>query len=195
MLTKTGLKTSGAGVNVSVCDGSADKMASAAATKTVVETLYNVPNGVRMMSKEVAGLPVTSTNMGVVKTPEDRFTVNTMLRSSSRTVNDDYVDNIVTVAQMCGMRIEMKGTWLPAWPYMAKSKLRPPAKKMYKEKTGEDMREFAVHGGLELGVFSEKNARHGHRYTRLYIRKQTHCYSVDGFGQLRKSLQFHQRVY
>ncbi len=153
---KVELKASDAGVNVTVSDAAADRMLSAKTTKTVAETLYNVPNGVRMMSKEVAGLPVTSTNMGVVKTLEDKITVNTMLRSSSRTVNDDYVDNIITVAQLCGMYVDYKGEWMPAWPYMAESKLRPLAKKMYKEKTGQDMREFAVHGGLELGVFSEK---------------------------------------
>lgn len=153
---KQELKASDPGVNVVVSDAVADRMLSAKVSETVTETLYNVPNGVRMMSKEVEGLPVTSTNMGVVKTLEDKVTVNTMLRSSSRSVNDDYVDNIVTVAKLCGMYVDYKGEWMPAWPYMAESKLRPLAKKMYKEKTGKDMQEFAVHGGLELGVFSEK---------------------------------------
>ena len=48
------------------------------------------------------------------------------------------------------------GDWMPAWPYNAESQMRALAEKMYKERTGEDMVEHAVHGGLELGVFSEK---------------------------------------
>ncbi|MBQ8604887.1 MAG: beta-Ala-His dipeptidase [Oscillospiraceae bacterium] len=153
---KTELKASDAGVNVQVSDCTADRILSATVTKTVTEALYTIPNGVRMMSKEVEGLPVTSTNMGVVKTLEDKITINTMLRSSSRSVNDDYVDNIITVAQLCGMYVDYKGDWMPAWPYMAESELRPLVKRLYNEKTGGEIKEFAVHGGLELGVFSEK---------------------------------------
>lgn len=83
------LAASDPGLTVTVTDAKADKMLSAAVTKAVVECLYNVPNGVRMMNKQVPGLPVTSTNMGVVKTLEDKITVDTMLRSSSKSLNDD----------------------------------------------------------------------------------------------------------
>ena len=141
---------------VTVHDAAADKMLSEAVSKAVVECLYNVPNGVRMMNKLVPGLPVTSTNMGVVKTLEDKITVDTMLRSSSKSLNDDYVDNICTVGKLTGMTDVWVGSWMPAWPYMADSKMRELAKKLYRERTGEEMRELAVHGGLELGVFSEK---------------------------------------
>ena len=141
---------------VTVHDAAADKMLSEAVSKAVVECLYNVPNGVRMMNKLVPGLPVTSTNMGVVKTLEDKITVDTMLRSSSKSLNDDYVDNICTVGKLAGMTDVWVGSWMPAWPYMADSKMRELAKKLYRERTGEEMRELAVHGGLELGVFSEK---------------------------------------
>ena len=147
---------SDAGLTVTVEDAAADKALSAATTTAVVETLYNVPNGVRMMNKLVPGLPVTSTNMGVVKTLEDKITIDTMLRSSSKSLNDDYVDNICTVGKLCGMPEVWVGDWMPAWPYNAGSQMRALAEKMYKERTGEDMVEHAVHGGLELGVFSEK---------------------------------------
>ena len=60
-----------------------------------------------------------------------------------------------TVAAMCGMPKVKIGTWLPAWPYNPTDKMRRLSEKMYKEKTGKDMGEVAVHGGLEVGVFSE----------------------------------------
>ena len=149
-------EASDAGLTIPVADAAADKMLTADVTKAVVECLYNVPNGVRMMNKRVPGLPVTSTNMGVVKTLEDKITVDTMLRSSSKSLNDDYVDNICTVGKLAGMPEVWISDWMPAWPYMADSKMRELVKKMYKERTGKDMVERAVHGGLELGVFSEK---------------------------------------
>ena len=150
------LAASDPGLAVTVRDTAAERMLSAAVSRAVVECLYNVPNGVRMMNKLVPGLPVTSTNMGVVKTLEDKITVDTMLRSSSKSLNDDYVDNICTVGKLTGMTEVWVGSWMPAWPYMADSKMRELAKKLYRERTGEEMRELAVHGGLELGVFSEK---------------------------------------
>ena len=150
------LAASDPGLAVTVRDTAAERMLSAAVSRAVVECLYNVPNGVRMMNKLVPGLPVTSTNMGVVRTLEDKITVDTMLRSSSKSLNDDYVDNICTIGKLTGMTDVWVGSWMPAWPYMADSNMRELAKKLYRERTGEEMRELAVHGGLELGVFSEK---------------------------------------
>ena len=153
---QTELAASDPGLTVTIADASRDKMMSSKATKTIIDTIYNVPNGVRMMSKEIAGLPITSTNMGVVKTHDDKVTVNTMLRSSSHTCSDDYIDNMVSIAKLCGMTGIEYGAWLSAWPYMADSKMRSLAQKMFFERNGKYMKEVAVHGGLELGVFSEK---------------------------------------
>ena len=142
-------------VTIKVRDADAQKALSQSTTKAVTEALYCIPNGVRMMNKAVDGLPITSTNMGIVKTSRDEITIDTMTRSSSKTLNDEYVDVMCTVAAMCGMPKVKIGTWLPAWPYNPTDKMRRLSEKMYKEKTGKDMGEVAVHGGLELGVFSE----------------------------------------
>ena len=182
------LKASDPGLYVEINNAEAGQMMSAKATKTVVDTIYNVPNGVRMMSKEIEGLPVTSTNMGVVKTHADKVTVNTMLRSSSRTCSDDYIDNMVSIARLCGMTDVEYGSWLPAWPYMADSKLREMTQRMYAERhDGERMKELAGHGGLELGVFSEKipgldivtlGCDHGDEHTL------TEWMSISSFGRV-----------
>ena len=185
---KAELHASDPGLVVIVEDSEAKQMMSASATKTVVDTIYNMPNGVRMMSKEIEGLPVTSTNMGVVKTLEDKVTVNTMLRSSSRTCSDDYIDNMVSIAKLCGMTDVEYGAWLSAWPYMKDSKLREMTQRMYAERhNGERMKEMAGHGGLELGVFSEKipgldivtlGCDHGDEHT------VTEWMSISSFGRV-----------
>ena len=171
----------------------AEKMMDAVSTKCVVDALYNIPNGVRMMSKEIEGLPVTSTNMGVVRTKEDRVTINTMLRSSSRSCSDDYIDNIVSVAKLCGLEDVEYGMWLSAWPYMKESKLRELAQRLYAERhNGERMEELAGHGGLELGVFSEKipgldivtlGCDHGDEHT------VTEWMSISSFGRVYTLIQ------
>ena len=45
---------------------------------------------------------------------------------------------------------------MPAWPYDAKSYMRDIYLDLYKSKTGKEAKVNYVHGGLELGVFSEK---------------------------------------
>ena len=187
------LAASDPGLYVEINDAEADRMMSARTTKTVVDTLYNMPNGVRMMSKEIEGLPVTSTNMGVVKTLEDKVTVNSMLRSSSRTCAVDYIDNMVSVAKLCGMTGVEYGAWLSAWPYEAKSELRELAQKLYSEHhNGERMKETAGHGGLETGIFSEKipgldivtlGCDHGDEHT------VTEWMSISSFGRVYRFVQ------
>ena len=182
------LKASDPGLFVEISAAEAGQMMSAGATKTVTDTIYNMPNGVRMMSKEIEGLPVTSTNMGVVKTHADKVTINTMLRSSSRTCSDDYIDNMVSIAKLCGMTGVEYGSWLPAWPYMGDSRLREMTQRMYAERhDGRRMKELAGHGGLELGVFSEKipgldivtlGCDHGDEHT------VTEWMSISSFGRV-----------
>jgi len=142
------------GCCIKVSEAKADTVIVKSASDSIINALYCVPNGVRVMSKEIAGLPVTSTNMGVVTQTEQGVNINTFLRSSSKSINDDYVDHMVTIATMCGMTCTV-GDWLPAWAYKADDKMRDLAAKLYKEQTGKDMKMLAVHGGLELGVFSE----------------------------------------
>ncbi len=187
------LRASDPGVRIEVAPAETDMMMSAENTKTVIDALYLIPNGVRMMSKEIEGLPVTSTNMGVVRTKEDRVTINTMLRSSSRSCSDDYLDCIVTTAKLCGMKDAEYGAWLSAWPYMKESKLREQAQDLYARKhNGERMKELAGHGGLELGVFSEKipgldivtlGCDHGDEHT------VTEWMSISSFGRVYAFIQ------
>ena len=187
------LKASDPDVKWTLEPAEAEKMMDAVSTKCVVDALYNIPNGVRMMSKEIEGLPVTSTNMGVVRTKEDRVTINTMLRSSSRSCSDDYIDNIVSVAKLCGLEDVEYGMWLSAWPYMKESRLRELAQRLYAERhNGERMEELAGHGGLELGVFSEKipgldivtlGCDHGDEHT------VTEWMSISSFGRVYTLIQ------
>ena len=140
------------GIKVNVLPAAAKKAMTKADTEAIVNALFCIPNGVRMMSKEIEGLPVTSTNMGVITQEDSTVTINTFLRSSDKTLCADYVDHMSTVANLCGLKAEA-GPLIPGWKYVADSKMRQLAARLYKEQTGKDMKFVAVHGGLELGVF------------------------------------------
>jgi dipeptidase D len=45
---------------------------------------------------------------------------------------------------------------MPEWSFDPNSVMRATAKAVYKEMTGKDVVEHGGHGGLELGVFSDK---------------------------------------
>ena len=142
------------GLFMSLEDAEAGTMVSGETTEKLVNCLFCIPNGVRMMDVRLPGLPVTSTNMGTVKTLDGRFTIHTMIRSSSRSLDADYADHMCTIAALCGVESAEVGPWLPAWPYMPDSRLRKDANALYREQTGRDMEQKAIHGGLEAGVFA-----------------------------------------
>lgn len=141
-------------VKVKFGDMSSPLMMTDKVSTDIISALYCIPNGVRTMSKEIEGLPIISTNMGVVTQTDSQVIINTFIRSSDKTMNEDYCDTICTISSLCGMRPVAK-TPFPGWKYEANSKMRELATKLYKDQTGKDMEYHAVHGGLELGLFVE----------------------------------------
>lgn len=131
-------------------------MFSAAATRTVIDALYYLPNGVYRMNRAIPGLPLTSSNMGVVSMTEQGVKINIMMRSSSRSVKDDLLEHVTGTARMCGVQQIECSSWMPEWAYCPDSPIRKLASALYEEQTGQPMQEQAIHGGLELGVFCDK---------------------------------------
>lgn len=136
--------------------GKYEKVMSLNASQTIIDTLYLAPNGVYMMNMAIPGLPVTSSNMGVVSMQEDGVNINFMMRSSSRSVKEDQKKKITEIAKLCGVKQIVYSDWMPEWDYNPDSPIRETTKALYKELTGEEMVEHGGHGGLELGVFCDK---------------------------------------
>ena len=150
------IKTEIAAIAGSAEKGELDQMMSLNATKTIVNTLYLVHNGVYMMNMAIPGLPVTSSNMGVVSMKEDGVNINFMMRSSNRSVKEEQKARIIEVAKLCGVQQIAVSDWMPEWSFDPNSKMRETAKNVYKEMTGNEVVEHGGHGGLELGVLCDK---------------------------------------
>jgi len=121
----------------------------------VIAALMLIPTGVQTMSMEIEGLVESSNNMAIVKTEDNRVTIESALRSSKGSLKEFIGQQIETVAKL------VKGTWenrgsYPAWEFKEDSKIREVFKRVYKELFGAELKIEAIHAGLECGLFDEK---------------------------------------
>ncbi|MGL4762055.1 MAG: aminoacyl-histidine dipeptidase [Sarcina sp.] len=123
--------------------------------KKVIMALQLIPNGVEVMSMDMAGLVQTSTNLGVVTTTNEVVSFDSATRSSVNSQKWAFLDRIQNVADSIGAKLEVSSSY-PSWEYNPESEVREIAKKVYKDMTGVDAKLVAIHAGVECGLLSEK---------------------------------------
>lgn len=126
-----------------------------ATTERVIKLLYLYPNGVNTMSVNIEDLTESSTNLGIVKTNEDSVEFDSAVRSSVPTLVDEIVTRIKEVTELLGGEFESSAGY-PAWQYKKESKIRDICQRVYKEMTGKEAVVYAIHAGVECGLFEEK---------------------------------------
>ena len=99
-------------------------------THTVIDVLMTYPNGVRKMSKDIAGLVQTSLNLGILSTikPDDQSTngivsFKSSVRSSIGSEKDALLNSLKSLATLAGGTLTVTGDY-PAWEYREVSPLR-----------------------------------------------------------------------
>ena len=145
------------GVTLSVTENKEDiktKFTKEATEKTI-KLLYLYPNGVNTMSKNIENLTESSTNLGIVKTTEEYVEFDSAVRSSVMTLRDDIVRKIEEITKLIGGEFESNAGY-PAWEYKKESKIRDICEKVYKDMTGKEPIVYAIHAGVECGLFEEK---------------------------------------
>ncbi|MGL5575050.1 MAG: aminoacyl-histidine dipeptidase [Sarcina sp.] len=123
--------------------------------KKVIMALQLIPNGVEVMSMDMAGLVQTSTNLGVVTTTNEKVLFDSATRSSVNSQKWAFIDKIQNIADVIGGKLEVSSSY-PSWEYNPESEVREIAKKVYKDMTGEEAKLVAIHAGVECGLLSEK---------------------------------------
>ena len=132
----------------------ADVLTDACAQKVV--TLINLlPNGVHTMSADIKGLVETSSNMGVLKTEENRLALTCSVRSSVQSAKEYIVSKLRTLILQLGGEIKVKSAY-PAWEYRKDSVLRETMIRVYREMYGKEPEIQAIHAGLECGLLAGK---------------------------------------
>ena len=120
----------------------------------LIKYITEVIDGVYTMSEDMEGLVESSSNLGIVKLNSDGLKIAALIRSSSPEKEVEIVNKELELAKTCGYTVtSAKST--DAWPFDPDSELLALAKKVYKERNGEEIEVAAVHAGLECGTFKK----------------------------------------
>ena len=121
-----------------------------------ISALYVCPDGVVAMSNRVPGLVETSTNLASVKAVgEKQWRIVTSQRSTFASAKNDIVSRVTAVFETAGMQLSRTEGY-PGWAPNPESPLLDKTVAAYKNLFGEDPVVYAIHAGLECGLFAEK---------------------------------------
>ena len=155
-IIKNELAQSDANVSIEVEKLELDKeVLTKECAKKVIELLYLYPNGVNTMSTTIDNLTESSTNLGIVVTNENEIEFDSAVRSSVDSLKDEIINRIKTISEVIGADFEATAGY-PGWEYNPNSKIREICKYVYKKVTGEEAVVYAIHAGVECGLFQEK---------------------------------------
>lgn len=139
---------------ISVEDGKAVSAIPQEDAKALVSAIRLAPNGVYKRNLKMDGFVVVSSNMGVVRTEEDRLVFVVSPRSSVASLQEDTKERFRTLAETFGFEAEYSGEY-PGWSFKEESRIREIFKESYRGLFGEELKIEAIHAGLECGLFSE----------------------------------------
>ncbi len=124
-------------------------------SRSVLDLMAAIPNGVMAMSRDIAGLVETSTNLGVVKTEGSKVRLVCCSRSSAMSALAGLVEQHTALGRLAGAEVEQPEGY-PGWKPNLKSPLLGVVKKGYKKAFHVDAELLAIHAGLECGLLTEK---------------------------------------
>lgn len=126
-----------------------------ASTDKIVAYLVISPYGVQGVSRKLEGLTESSLNIGVMDTREDVIEAVHLMRSSVESQKQYMRIQLEECAKLVGAKTTVNSEY-PAWQYDPDSELRKVMESVYKDMYKEDPVVFAVHAGLECGLFLGK---------------------------------------
>lgn len=121
----------------------------------LIYLLMGVPNGVIEMSTKIRNLVETSLNLGVLETLNDKISLQYVLRSNKESALENLQERVFFLCEHEGCTVEASGFY-PPWEYVENTPLQEQYKKCFKENFKMDAKLYAVHAGLECGIFSAK---------------------------------------
>jgi dipeptidase D len=121
----------------------------------IISLLTDIPNGVQSMSKVIKDLVQSSTNVGIVSTSSNEFSVISCVRSSDRSLKSNIVEEISTIAKNFGGKVENEGDY-PEWKYREESYIRGLCEKVHKKLFDKKPEIYALHVGIECGILKDR---------------------------------------
>lgn len=124
-------------------------------SRRLVSMLCEFESGVLKMSEDADGLVESSVNIGVIETGKRGFTVRALLRSSKDCEKYRFAEDIRNTAEKYGAIASFSDDY-PGWAYKKTSELRDATVEVYRKMTGNNPTVYAIHAGLECGIFAGK---------------------------------------
>lgn len=124
-------------------------------SKQLIDLLYEAPQGVQAMSRDIDGLVQTSLNLGVLITEQDCVKMTFSVRSSVNAEKAELSQKLCTLGQRYGAQYSEFGDY-PAWEYQKDSLLRDTMIAVFCEQYGKEPKIEAIHAGLECGIFYDR---------------------------------------
>ncbi len=137
--------------------GKISRAATEKDTRKAVEFLTTVPNGVQAMSADMEGLVETSLNLGILKLENEKLEISFAVRSCKDAEKENLLSKLSVFAKQYNADFSTKGHY-PAWEYRKASPLREVMNSTFKTMYGKELNVYAVHAGLECGLFCGKIA-------------------------------------
>lgn len=135
--------------------GEAETAMSASATAAVVEFLATVPNGAESMHPQFPKVPLTSSNLAIVRTEAHAVTALVSIRSGITQGKKARLAAVAAAAKRLGGSVAASGDYAP-WEYREGTPLQALMQQVYCELHGEMPQLCVAHGAVECGVFLEK---------------------------------------
>lgn len=142
-------------LDIIVTEAEASAPLTKAAFKKLAAAIRLYPNGIAQMNGNLEGLVESSDNIGIISTEGDELKLTSEVRGAYQSTVDDIVKTIDTLADLLGAEVKYFNAYVP-WEFAADSRLRPLAIETYKSLFGGEMKQLALHAGLECGFFAEK---------------------------------------
>ncbi len=131
------------------------EMLTEESSKAVLGLLWDLPNGVQAMSKDIEGLVQTSLNLGILETTVDYVRMAFSVRSSVNEEKESLLEQLRALAKKYNASYEESGHY-PAWEYCKNSVLRDTMVSTFEELYGKKPIVEAIHAGLECGIFCDR---------------------------------------
>ena len=122
--------------------------------KRIVNSIYAVHNGVYRMSPSIAGLVEASSSLAKVTVGDNRFTTQSLQRSSVESSKMDVANTIRAAFESVGVEVAQGGDY-PGWEPNADSAILNLMADLYREKFQAEPNIKACHAGLECGILGK----------------------------------------
>lgn len=142
-------------INVEEVNSDIKEKLTSSCTERIIELIHLYPNGISTMSGDIDGLVESSSNLGVVVTNDTKVELHSAVRSSVETLKWEIIDRMRSLTSLINGDFETSAAY-PGWEYRKESKIRDLCVKTYQDMYKKDPVVYAIHAGVECGLFEEK---------------------------------------